>query len=134
MGRFLGIDVGSKVVSTVALEVGYRKLAVVGMREVPVDSAPSVEEAVRACAAPLLEHVDGIATAIDGDLTFIHRLTLPATAMKQIDEVLVYELEAAVPVELAELVWGYRLLPRTGPKAPVNVLVGAARMEHVRQR
>ena len=116
MGRFLGIDVGSKVVSAVVLEVGYRKLAIVASREVAVDSMPSLEEAVRACAAPLLEHVDGIAAAIDGDLTFTHRITLPATAAKQIDEVLQFELEAAVPVELDELVWGYRMLPRSGAK------------------
>jgi general secretion pathway protein L len=134
MGRFLGIDVGSKVVSAVVLEVGYRKLAIVASREVAVDSMPSLEEAVRACATPLLEQVDGIAAALDGDITFTHRITLPPTAAKQIDEVLQFELEAAVPVELDELVWGYRMLPRSGPKAPINLLVGAARIEHVRQR
>jgi general secretion pathway protein L len=134
MGRFVGLDIGSNVVSAVALEIGYRKLALVGMREVAVDSQPSLEEAVRACVAPLLEHVDGIAAAVDGDTAFTHRITLPATAMKQIDEVLQFELEAAVPVDLDELVWGYRLLPRSGPKAPLNVLVSAARATHVRQR
>ncbi|HEX6276977.1 MAG TPA: pilus assembly protein PilM [Polyangiaceae bacterium] len=134
MGRFLGIDVGSQVVSAAVLEVGYRKLAVVATREVAVDSMPSLEEAVRACAMPLLEHLDGMAAAIDGDVTFTHRITLPATAIKQMDEVLQFELEAAVPVDLDELVWGYRLLPRSGAKAPVTVLVSAARVEHVRKR
>ncbi len=134
MGRFLGIDVGSRVVSAAVLEIGYRKLALIATREVAVDSAPSLEEAVRSCAGPLLEQVDGIAVAVDGDMTFTHRITLPATAMKQIDEVLQFELEAAVPVELSELVWGYRMLRRAGPKDPLTVLVGAARAEHVRQR
>jgi general secretion pathway protein L len=134
MGRFLGIDVGSKVVSAVVLEIGYRKLAFVATREVAVDSAPSLMEAVRACAVPLLDQVDGVAAAVDGDVTFTHRITLPATAMKQIDEVLQFELEGAVPVEVSELVWGYRMLRRAGPKAPITLLVGAARIEHVRQR
>jgi general secretion pathway protein L len=134
MGRYLGIDVGSKVVSAVVLETGYRKLALTGMREVPVDSAPSLEDAVRACAGPLLEQIDAMAAAVDGDVSFAHRITLPATAIKQIDEVLQFELEAAVPVDLEDLVWGHRLLPRSGPKAPLTVLVGAARVEHVRQR
>jgi general secretion pathway protein L len=135
MGRFLGLDIGSKVVSATLLEIGYRKLALIATREVAVDSQPTLEEAVRFCVQPLLEqHVDGIAAAVDGDVTFTHRITLPATAMKQIDEVLQFELEAAVPMDLEELVWGYRLLPRTGPKAPITVLVGAARVEHVKQR
>jgi general secretion pathway protein L len=134
MGRFLGIDIGSKVVSAAVLEIGYRKLALLATREVAVDSEPTVAEAVRACAGPLLEQVDGIAAAVDGDVTFTHRITLPATAIKQIDEVLQFELEGAIPIDLEDLVWSYRLLPRVGPKAPLTVLVGAARVEHVRQR
>jgi general secretion pathway protein L len=134
MGRFLGIDVGSKVVSAVVLEIGYRKLALVASREVAVESAPSLEEAIRWCAGSLLEHLDGMAAAVDGDVTFTHRLTLPPTALKQIDEVLPFELEAAVPVDLDELVWGYRMLPRKGPKDPLSLMVGAARIEHVRKR
>jgi general secretion pathway protein L len=81
-----------------------------------------------------MEQIDATAAAVDGDVSFTHRLTLPATAAKQIDEVLQFELEAAVPVDLEDLAWGYRLLPRTGPKAPLSLLVGAARIEHVRQR
>ena len=69
MGRYLGIDVGSKVVSAVVLEIGYRKLGIVATREVAVDSMPSLEEAVRAAASPLLEHIDGMAAAVDGDVT-----------------------------------------------------------------
>ena len=32
----------------------------------------------------VLEHTDGIAMAIDGDGAFVHRITLPATATKQL--------------------------------------------------
>lgn len=134
MGLFLGIDVGSRVVSAALLEVGYRKLELRALSELRVEDAPSVLEATRIAAASLVEHTDGIATAIDGDLTFTHRLNLPATALKQIDEILQFELEAAVPVPLEELVFGHRVLRRKTAKDPLVVLVGAARVEHVRSR
>jgi general secretion pathway protein L len=134
MGLFLGIDIGSRVVSVALLDVGYRKLALRALAEVPVDQAPSPQEAVAAAAAALAQHADAIATAVDGDLTFTHRLKLPATALKQIDEILTFELEAAVPVPIDELVFAHRVLPRKTAKDPLVVLVGAARIEHVRAR
>lgn len=134
MGLFLGIDVGSRVVSAALLDVGYRKLAVKALSEAPVTDPSALGEAVTAAAGALAPHTDGIAAAIDGDLTFTHRLTLPATALKQLDEILNFELEAALPVPLDELIWGHRALPRKSAKDPVVVLVGAARVEHVRAR
>ncbi len=134
MGRFLGIDIGSRVVNVALLDVGYRRLSVVALAEAGVEGAPSLEDVLRAVAGPLMEHVDAIGVAIDGDLTFTHRLTLPPTALRQIDEILAFELESALPVELEDIVFGYRVLRRKGPKDPLVVLAGAARTEHVRAR
>jgi general secretion pathway protein L len=134
MGLFLGIDIGSRVVSAALLEVGYRKLALKGLAEVPVTDAAGPAEAVAAAAAGLAPGADSIAVAVDGDVTFTHRLILPATALKQIDEILNFELEAAVPVPVEELVFSHRVLPRKAAKDPLVVLVGAARIEHVRAR
>lgn len=134
MGRFLGIDIGSRVINAALLEVGFKKLEVRALTEFPVDSAPTLAEAIRMAAAPLLDHVDAVGAAVDGDLTFTHRLTLPATALKQLDEILQFELESALPVELESLVFGHRVLRRKTPKDPVVVLVGAARVEHARAR
>jgi general secretion pathway protein L len=134
MGRFIGIDIGSRVINVALLEVGFKKLEVRALAELPVDSAPILAGAIRNAVAPLLDHVDALGVAVDGDLTFTHRLTLPATALKQIDEILGFELESAVPVELESLVYGHRVLRRKTPKDPLVVLVGAARVEHVRAR
>src|SRR5689334_2027867 len=134
MGRFIGIDIGSRVINVALLEVGFKKLEVRALAEVPVDSAPTLAEAVRSAAMPLLDHVDAVGVALDGDLTFTHRLTLPATALKQIDEILQFELESALPVDVDALVHGYRVLRRKTPKDPLVVLVGAARVEHARAR
>jgi general secretion pathway protein L len=134
MGRFLGIDIGSRVISAAVLEVGFRRLALSALSEVPRDQFASLEEAVRAAAAPLTAQIEAVGVAMDGDVTFTHRLSMPATALKQIDEILQFELEAAVPVDIEELVFGYRLLKRKGPKDPLLVLAAAARTEEVRER
>jgi general secretion pathway protein L len=134
MGRFIGIDIGSRVINVALLDVRFRKLEVRSLAELPVDSAPTLAEAIRSAVMPLLDHVDAVGVAVDGDLTFTHRLTLPATALKQIDEILSFELESALPVEVESLVYGYRVLRRKTPKDPLVVLVGAARVEHTRAR
>ncbi|HEY3494546.1 MAG TPA: pilus assembly protein PilM [Polyangiaceae bacterium] len=134
MGLFLGIDVGSRVVSVALLDVGYRKLALKALSEAAVTDPAAIGEAVASAVGGLAQHTDSIAASIDGDLTFTHRLTLPPTALKQLDEILNFELEAALPVPLDELIWGHRVLPRKTAKDPVVVLVGAARVEQVRAR
>jgi general secretion pathway protein L len=134
MGRFLGIDIGSRVVSAAVLEIGFRKLALGALVEVQVDQHPTVADAVRAAAFALTPHIEAVGVALDGDHTFTHRLSMPTTALKQIDEILQFELEAAVPVEIEQLVWGYRLLRRKNPKDPLVVLTSAARTAEVRER
>lgn len=134
MGLFLGIDVGSRVVSAALLEIGYRKLSLRALSEAQVDASPTLAEAVGQAVGSLREHIDAIGVSVDGDLAFTHRLTLPPTALKQIDEILQFELEAAIPVPLDDLVWGHRVLRRKTAKDPLVVLVAAARVEHARAR
>ncbi|HEX5101329.1 MAG TPA: pilus assembly protein PilM [Polyangiaceae bacterium] len=134
MPRFLGIDIGSRVVSAAVMEIGFRKLALSALQEVEIASVPSLEEAVRAATLGLGTQIEAVGVALDGDTTFTHRLKMPTTALKQIDEILQFELEAAVPVDIDELVFGHRLLKRKGPKDPLIVLASAARTEQVRGR
>jgi general secretion pathway protein L len=134
MGRFLGIDIGSRVVSAAVLDIGFRRLALSALVEVPRDPAAPVEDAVRAAAFALTPHIEAVGVAMDGDVTFTHRLSMPTTALKQIDEILQFELEAAVPVDIEQLVYGHRLLRRKDPKAPLVVLACAARTDEVRER
>ena len=135
MARLLGIDIRATHVRAALLRTSYRKITVERLLEVDVASPDELEQAIGACVLPLVQHQgEAIAVAIEGDQTFIHRLTLPATALKQISDVLPYELEAQIPVDPDELVYDYRLLKRGGPTEPIVVLVAAARIEHVKKR
>jgi general secretion pathway protein L len=104
------------------------------MEEVAIDSAESIERAVQIAVAPLLEHVDAVAAAINGDHCFIHRLAIPAAAQKRLEEVLPFEIEAQVPIDIDELVYDYRTLRRGDPKGPLTVMTAAARIDAVRAR
>src|SRR5688500_14737842 len=100
MGRFIGIDIGATHVRALLLVSSYRRLAIEQMQEVSIDAAASVESAIQIAVGPMLSHSDGIAIAIDGDSSFVHRVNLPTTALKQLEEVLPFELEALVPVDI----------------------------------
>ena len=81
---------------------------------------------------------DGIGAAIDGVRTSVHALSLPASAQKQLAEVLPFELEAVLPVDMAESTFDYRVLPAArgdaGAAALITVLAVVARIEDVRAR
>jgi general secretion pathway protein L len=134
MARFIGLDIGARYVRVALLTTGYRRLTVERLEEVAITDLEQVGAAITTAASHLLVHTDGLCAAIDGDRCFVHRITLPATAAKQLAEVLPFEIEAQVPVDLEELVYDYRLLARASNQAPVTVLMAAARSEHVRAR
>jgi general secretion pathway protein L len=134
MSRLIGIDIRATHVRAVLLQASYKRLSVLRMAEVDLASVETLEQALQACVLPLLQKGDMVATAIEGDAAFIHRIKLPATAHKQLAEVLPFELEAQVPVDLEELVYDYRVLKRPTPAAPFIAFVAAARIEYVRAR
>lgn len=134
MARFIGLDIGARYVRAALLATGYRRLTVERLEEVPLTDPENVGAAITTAASHLLLHSDGLCAAIDGDRCFVHRITLPPTAAKQLAEVLPFEIEAQVPVDLEELVYDYRLLARANNQAPINVLMAAARTDHVRAR
>ena len=110
MAGFVGIDIGKTHVRAASLSVGYKRLSLARLEEVALDSATSLESALQQAFAPLVEHADGLAVAIDGDQCFIHRISIPATAQKRLEEVLPFEVEANVPVDIDELVFDHRPL------------------------
>jgi len=134
MARYIGIDIGSTHVRAALLVTGYKRLAIDSINEVAIDAAASLEAAITACASAMLPHSDGIAVAVDGDASFVHRVKLPATARKQLDEVLPFELEAQMPIDMSELVYDYRELRERPERDGVDVLAALARTEHVRAR
>jgi Tfp pilus assembly PilM family ATPase len=134
MAGYIGIDIGRTHIRAASIGVGYKRLSLGRLEEVALDSVESLERAVQIVAAPLLEHADALAVAINGDHCFTHRIAIPATAAKRLEEVLPFEIEAQVPVDIDELVYDYRPLRRRGPKDPVVVMTAAARIDVVRAR
>lgn len=132
MSKHLGIDIRSTYIRVAELEVSYRRTSILALYEVDRARFPSVVEALKACAGPLVSEAETLATAVAGEQAFFHRIELPLTAQRQLDEVLPFELEAQVPIDLDELTFDYRVLPKDPQQETLSVLAAAARTEHVR--
>jgi general secretion pathway protein L len=132
MARLLGIDIGKTHVRAALLRTGRRQTTVVQLLELDRMGHDSLGATLKELSGALQEHPDAVAVGLDGEKAFIRRMKLPAAANKQLDEVLSFELESQVPVELDELVWDYSVRRRSGDE-PVELLVAAARIEEVRQ-
>lgn len=131
MSRLVGIDVRATHVRTVVLRTSYRNVTVERLLEVDRQSVPTLKQALQTCAGPVLQHVDSVAVALDGQQTYVRRIPLPAAAAKRLDEIVPFELEAQVPVDLGELLYDHRVLRHRGEDNSLNVLVAAARTEHI---
>ena len=134
MAKIIGIDIQNHYVRATLLVTSLRKMTLGALSEIDRTAIPGLDEAVRACLLPLVPQSDAIAVAVDGDVAFVHRLVLPPTALKQLSEVIPFELEAQVPVDIDELVYDFVQLPRESSESPVNVLAAAVRTEHIKQR
>jgi general secretion pathway protein L len=147
MATWVGIDIGGASVQVAVLRSAYRKLGIQRLASVDVALAgegaaarPDVVGAIRLAVAKALEGeppgLDAVAVALDGSRAAVHRLELPATAQKQLADVLSYELEAQVPFDLANAVFDWRVLER-GPgdaAGEVAVVAAVARVDDVRAR
>jgi general secretion pathway protein L len=133
MARLLGIDIRASHVRAALLQTSYRHVVIEQLREVSLAEVQPIERALQAAVVPLLQQTE-LAIAVEGASSFIHRISLPATAQKRLAEVLPFELEAQIPVDISELVFDHRTLRRSSPAAPLVVLTAAARLEQVRER
>ena len=149
MPTWLGIDIGSVAVKAAVVRSAYRKIAVVRLASADVATSGGTLEAVREAVTKALEGeahaADSIATAIDGNRAAIHRLVVPATAQRQLEEVLTYELEAQIPFDIEGAVFDWRLIGRdvapqaaaggaAAPDAQLSIVAAVARIEDVRAR
>jgi general secretion pathway protein L len=133
--RVLGIDIGPTSIRAVLLASTYRRISLEQVEQVRVDPDSNLDDALSRCAGELVKQADSLAVSIDGSRAFVHRIGLPAAAAKRVDEVVPYELEAQVPVDIDELVYDYRLLRRASSDtaaSPLVVLTAAARLTEVR--
>jgi general secretion pathway protein L len=138
MPTWLGIDIGSASVKAAVVRSTYRKVALARLASAEVVGSGGEATAIRAAVTQALEGeaqgVDAMAVAIEGSRAAIHRLTLPATAQKQLADVLAFELEGQVPFDLAGAVFDWRLLERADDKEDLTVVAAVARVEDVRAR
>lgn len=133
MAKLLGIDIGGESVRAVLVRSSYRKLAVEGIGECSLSSAETLSEAIGLAVSQLAVQGESIAVSLEGEKLFVRSLTLPPTALKQLAEVLPFELEANLPIELDEIVYDHVLRRRSG-EVPLDILAVAARTDEVRER
>jgi general secretion pathway protein L len=138
MPTWLGIDIGSTSVKAALVRSTYRKLALVRLASADVATSGTLVDAVRTAVGRALEGerqtTDATAVAIEGARAAIHRLLLPATAQKQLGDVLAFELESQIPFELAGAVFDWRLLERGSQDGQLPIVAAVARVEDVRAR
>src|SRR5579859_7835220 len=110
----VGIDIGASAVKVAVVRTAYRKTSLEALATVDIVEAGGVAEAVRGAVGAALggKPFDAIAVAIDGSRASVKTIGLPASAQKQIAEVLPFELEAALPVEMSESVFDFRIVPK----------------------
>jgi len=132
MARIVGIDIRDTHVRAVLLRSRYRGVELEQLVEVEVAQAGSVEAALAQAVAPLVHTGEHYAVAIDGQKSFVHRITVPSTALKQLQDVLPFELEAELPLDIDEVVYDYRT-PAGSDRATAEVLTAAARERDVKQ-
>ena len=134
MARLVGIDIRATHVRVALLQTGYRKLELLGCREAPLENPRALEEALQVVALPLVQQGEHLATSVSGDQLFIRDIELPATAAKQLSDVVPFEIEAQVPVDIEELCFDYRSLGRRAGQDALRVLAVATRVSVVKQR
>jgi general secretion pathway protein L len=133
MARLVEIDIRATHVRVALLQTQYRTLKLLGCREAPLENPRAVEEALQVVGLPLVQQGEHLATSVSGDQLFIRDIELPATAAKQLSDVVPFEIEAQVPLDIEELCFDYRLLGRKSGQEPLRVLAVATRVSVVQQ-
>jgi general secretion pathway protein L len=132
MSKLIGIDIRSKCVRMAALSTRYRRVSLEALVEVNLAEHASTADAIRHACQGLALQGDPVACGFAGDACFVHRLELPPAAAKRLAEIVPFELEAQVPVDVDELVYDYTQLSLS--KEGLVVLAAAARSNEVQQR
>jgi general secretion pathway protein L len=138
MSTYLGIDIGTTAVKVAAIRTAYRKVQLVGLASVEIAQVGGLVEAVQQASRAVVGErgADAIATSLEGSRATVRVLGLPQSAAKSISEVLPFELESALPFDLAESVFDWRLLPgvREVKGEELSVLVGVAKIADIQAR
>jgi general secretion pathway protein L len=104
MSRVIGIDMRDNHVRVAALRAGYRKIEFEGFEEELLSVHESPSAALRACLSRFpAGGFDTAVATVDGARCFTHVMQLPESARKRLAELLPFELEAELPIDMEEL-------------------------------
>lgn len=106
MARWLGIDFSATAVRVALVSSTYRKWSIEALREERVLDHDNLGAALKVAVAGL--RADTCAAAIDGRKGFTRRIELPRAALKDLQNVLSFEVEATLPFELTASVMDHR--------------------------
>jgi general secretion pathway protein L len=139
----VGLDMGSQSIKVVGLERAMRGFLPVFFDEEPVPQDQDADGkllpypnrargALEALKARGRLKADLVVTGLPGDLATSRVISVPLTDTKKIAATLPFELEAAVPFDMDEVIWDSLSVPKKDGDG-VDVLVGLARKDSVRQ-
>jgi general secretion pathway protein L len=134
MASYLGIDIGHSAVRAVLVRTSYRRITLEGMGSCELGGAVDLAEAIRTAAGGLALRCDGVSVSLPGEQLFVRRLEIPATAAKQLSEVVPFEIEAQLPFDMSDAVFDFKALPRERGADKIDVFASVARTDDVRAR
>lgn len=134
MAKYVGVDIGASSIKVAVLRTAYRKLFVEALEKVDIgaDAAAALKEAYTRAVGT--QGADGVATALQGVLGSVHRLEIPASAQKQLADVLPFELESQTPLEVSEAVIDFKILSGKSSEGMLPIMAVMARTSDVRER
>jgi general secretion pathway protein L len=133
MARAVGIEISATHVRAVTVVSSYRHNGIEKTAEVEINQNVDVREALASAVRPMLGHGESVAVGISGLGAYLLRVELPATALRQIEQVVPFELEARIPVDIDELVHDFVVSRDKGTSDTINVMIAAAPLRGVRK-
>ena len=133
MARAVGIEISTTHVRAVTVVSSYRHNGIERAAEVELNQTLDLSEALAVVVRPMLGRGESVAIGIPGIGAYLIRVELPATALRQIEQIVPFELEARVPVDIEDLVHDFVLNRGKGGADTINVVIAAAPLQRVRK-
>ncbi len=124
MARILGLDLGAGSIKAVLLESSLRRLSVSARGEFPRDGELDFTALAAGLKASGMAHADQIIVSVPGTSVATQHLNLPFADARRIEATLGFEVEAALPYDIAETAWDHQVLSVNEGKS--EILVGCA--------
>jgi len=132
MARAIGIDISTTHLRAVTLVTSYRNNTLERCVEVDLRDHAHLRDALTSVVAPIMTHTESVAIAVSGIGAYLLRIELPVTALRQIEQIVPFELEARVPVDVEDLVHDFVLNRELGPAENIEVVIAATSLQRVR--